>query len=106
MLLRCTLRYIFAAWNLDDSKPARRNARVWKTDYVEEVSKAVSLQNLRSGVVGWGGCRLLNVSAKKPAESAAIALPPAVAILRTRPEGDMTLTLSFHIAVLHQVCLH
>lgn len=79
---------------------------MWKTDYVEEVSKAVSLQNLRSGVVGWGGCRLLNVSAKKPAESAAIALPPAVAILRTRPEGDMTLTLSFHIAVLHQVCLH
>ena len=40
---------------------------------------------------------------EKPAESAVMAMPPAVAVLRRRPEGDQHLTISFHTAMLHQV---
>lgn len=61
------------------------------------------LQHLKSGVIGWGSCRLINVSAKRPAESAAVALAPVVTILRKRTEGDYHLTVSFHNAALHQV---
>ena len=69
------------------------------------LSKVCSLQLLRSGVVGWGCARLINITSgrKKPAETAALALPPAVAVLRSRSEGDQHLQISFHTAVLHQV---
>lgn len=64
------------------------------------------MHELRSGVVGWGCCRLVNVTKAKPAETAVFAVPPAVAVFRTRPEGDTQLKLSFHLAVIHQVCAH
>ena len=67
------------------------------------LSQLCSLQELRGGVVAWGGCRLVNVSKQKAAETAVFAVPPATAALRTRAEGDRQLSISFHLAVMHQV---
>ena len=94
-------RYLFAEWEAVEVTTKRK--WVWQTTKVYHLSRLCALENLRSGIKGWGSCRLINVTAKKPAESAALVLPPAVAVLRTRPEGDQILTVSFHTAVLHQV---
>ena len=99
----CTLdyRYHFADWEEEMSTTAGKWA--WSTTKVHNVSQLSSLHTLSSGIVGWGCCRLINCSSKKPAESAALAMPPAVAVLRRRKEGDFHLSVSFHTAVLHQV---
>ena len=96
-------RKIFAAWEfqVDKWKPDRLE---WKTTTFENLSKIGSLQGLGSGIVGWGCCRLVNVTKSKPAETAVFAVPPAVAVLRTRREGDTQLKLAFHVAAMHQVC--
>ena len=98
-------RHLFGDWEAGTETKVKRS---WTTDKVHQLSKVCSLQLLSSGVVGWGCCRLINLSTgtKKPAETAALALPPAVATLRTRREGDQHLTISFHTAVLHQVRHH
>ena len=94
-------RHLFGEWEVDAETKTKKS---WRTNSVHLLSKVCSLQLLRSGVVGWGCCRLINLTAnKKPAETAALALPPAVATLQTRAEGDQHLTISFHTAVLHQV---
>ena len=100
-------RHLFGEWEVIEPK-TKTIKKMWSTKSVHLLSKVCSLQLLRSGVVGWGCSRLINLIAgqKKAAESAALALPPAVAVLRTRPEGDKELTISFHTAVLHQVTAH
>lgn len=97
-------RYLFADWDEEESKVKTKWA--WKTSKIHTVSRLSALETLNSGVIGWGCCRLINVSAKKPAESAAFAMPPAVATLRKRREGDWHLAVSFHLAVMHQVRRH
>ena len=91
---------MFASWDEVDVKPRKH---LWATESIHLLSVMCSLQELRSGVVGWGCCRLVNASKAKPAETAVFALPPATAVLRRRPEGDMQLTVSFHLAAMHQV---
>ena len=85
------------------AKPASNKKKVWRTEKVHPLSLLCAMEKLKGGVKGWGCCRLINVSLKKPAESAALALPPAVAVYRVLPAGDLQLTVSFHVAVLHQV---
>ena len=99
MMCACR-RQIFNGWDPEEPKPKRAE---WRTSTFFRLSKIASMHSLRSGVVGWGCCRLVNVTKAKPAETAVFAVPPAVAVLRTRPEGDTQLKLSFHIAVIHQV---
>ena len=96
------LRYIFYDW---DEEKGNKNTWVWRTSKVHVLSRLCAMETLDAGIIGWGCCRLINVSTKKPAESAALALPPAVAVLRKRSAGDQHLTVSFHTAVLHQVTL-
>ena len=55
-------------------------------------------------VHGWGNVRLINARVKKPAELAIMVMPPATACLTTRRQGDRVLTVSFHLALLGQVC--
>ena len=88
-------------WDLQGSSKPRRLE--WRTRTFYKLSKVCSMHTLRSGVVGWGCCRLVNASKAKPAETVVFAVPPAMAVLRTRPEGDIHLTLTFHLAVMHQV---
>ena len=94
------LRYMFTDW--DEGKYTKSRWE-WTTMKVHALSRLCQLESLHGGIIGWGCCRLINVSTKKPAEPAALALPPAIAVLRRQPEGDMHLTVSFHTAVLHQV---
>lgn len=94
-------RYLLNDWA---EQEGTKSKWAWETKKVHPLSRLAALETLKSsGVVGWGCCRLVNVSTKKPAESAALAMPPAVAVLRRRPEGDQQLTISFHVAMLHQV---
>ena len=95
------LRYIFADW---EEEEGTKNSWVWRTSKVHALSRVCAMETLDANIIGWGCCRLINVSTKKQAESAALALPPAVAVLRRRNAGDQCLTLSFHTALLHQVC--
>ena len=96
-----TPRYLFADWEVEES--TQKGKWAWSTTKIHTVSRLSAMETLSSGVVGWGCCRLINVSTKKPAKSAALAMPPAVAVLRKRREGDWHLSVSFHTAVLHQV---
>ena len=93
-------RYLFADWEAEAGTKAKW---VWRTMQVHSLSRLSALETLQSHIIGWGCCRLLNVSKKKPAESAAFVMPPAVAVLRKRREGDWHLAVSFHTAVMHQV---
>ena len=92
---------MFADW--DPEECSTKKKWVWRTQKVHTISRLCAMETLRSGIIGWGCCRLMNVSAKKPAESAVLAMPPGVAVLRQRPEGDMNLSVSFHLALVHQV---
>ena len=86
-----------------EEEEPKKNSRRWKTDNFLHLTELLCLEKLGGSIKGQSCLRLLNVSSKKAAETAAVAVPPAVAVLRTRPAGETNLCFSFHIALLHQV---
>ena len=95
-------RYLFANWQSEPTTWNKPGKWVWKTAEVFTISRLSAMEKLKSGThIGWGCARLINANKKKKAESAALAMPPAVATLRRRKQGDMLLMVSFHTAVVH-----
>ena len=86
-----------------EEEEPKKGSRKWKTESFLHLSELMCLEKLGGSIRGQSCLRLLNVSSKKAAETAALAVPPAVAVLRTRAAGETNLSFSFHIALLHQV---
>ena len=86
-----------------EEEEPKKTSRKWTTDNLMHVSELMRLEKLGGSIKGHSCCRLLNVSVRKAAETIALAVPPAVAVLRTRAAGETHLSFSFHIALLHQV---
>ena len=81
---------------------ANRGTLAWSSTSDLMLANVLRLQRLDT-CHGWGNARLVNARVKKPSELAIMAMAPVFASLKTRKQGDVVLSFSFHLAHLGQV---
>ena len=96
-------RHIFRDWKVG---PASKNKLSWYTENPAELASATMLGTVTS-IRGWGAAKLMQstgAGALKKSQVVMVLVPPATAVMSTRPNGTTALKMVSNVAVLNKVC--